>query len=239
MRRSPRRNGRKRAEAKKSKEAAPTSTKGRNSGQAKKSKQSARKTNERDKSVTTEQSSSEEEGSTDDDEDDEDHDEDDVDDESEYSRENDDERLETTMATNAIDKVPVPGEVAVVQQKLLPFQPILCSNAFVKKSDRVGPPFTPRECNVLAEVLADEVFCNLTHTETRRVATQFISKTLNPSPNVEPTAEEQINFGLFLETVNLYVQHKVESANSKFILTLFPFPSPIQLQFIIKFHSVS
>jgi hypothetical protein len=234
VRRSPRRNGRKRAEAKKSKEAAPTSTKGRNSGQAKKSKQSARKTNERDKSVTTEQSSSEEEGSTDnvDDEDDEDS-------ESEYSRENDYESSETSKASVAIDEVPVPGEVAVVQQKLPSFQPIQCSNAFVQKSDRVDPPFTPRECNVLAEVLADEVFCNLTHTETRRVATQFISKTLNPSPNVEPTAEEQINFGLFLETVNLYVQHKVESANSKFILTLFPFPAPIQLQFIIKSHSVS
>ena len=148
MRRSPRRNGRKRAEAMKSKEAAPTPTKGRNSGQAKKSKQSAQKTNERDKSITTEQSSSEEDRSTDDDEDDEDYDEDAEDDESEYSRENGDERSETSIDTNAIDKVPVPGEVAVVQQKLLPFQPIVCSNAFVKKSDRVGPPFTPRECNV-------------------------------------------------------------------------------------------
>ncbi len=124
MRKSPRTKGRKPAESKKPKEAAPTSTKGRNSGQANKSKESAQKTNERDESVTTEQSSSEEEGSTDDDEDDEDYDEDDEDSES-----------ETSMASNAIDEVPVPGEVAVVQQKLLPFQPIQCSNAFVKKSD--------------------------------------------------------------------------------------------------------
>ncbi len=130
MQKSPRTKGRKPAESKKSKEAAPTSTKGRNSGQANKSKESAPKTNERDESVTTEQSSSEEEGSTDnvDDEDDEDS-------ESEYSRENDSESSETSKASVAIDEVPVPGEVAVVQQKLLPFQPIQCSNAFVQKSD--------------------------------------------------------------------------------------------------------
>lgn len=107
----------------------------------------------------------------------------------------------------------------VLQHTVVQFEPIECSNAFVKKSNRVGPPLTVRECNVLAEVFADKIFCELTHPESRKYATQFISKVLTPSAG-EPTPEEQIAFKLFLTTVNLFKKRNHEAAFSKFCYRL-------------------
>jgi hypothetical protein len=117
-------------------------------------------------------------------------------------------------------------------EQSLQFDPITCSNAFVKASRR-GPPLTLQECNVLAKVLADEVFCQLMHHKSRRLATQFFQRCLLHCLQWNLKLRKTLILDCFSKLLTCTINIKWKKITESIVLTLFPCSDVITSSYFI------